>query len=71
MRTRAKYYRDSFEDNSRKFSKIENENEGNIFESFGIPRELAISIPVESYTSKESPIMCHLKEVLKLEESLS
>ena len=34
---RAKYYRESFEGNSRKFSKIENENEGNISESFGIP----------------------------------
>ena len=33
MRTRAKYYQESFEGNSQKFSKIE--NEGNIFESFG------------------------------------
>ena len=34
---RAKYYREFFEGNSRKFSKIENENEGKISESFGIP----------------------------------
>ena len=33
----AVYYRESFEGNFRKFSKFENENEGNIFESFGIP----------------------------------
>ena len=37
MRMRAKYYREFFEGNSRKFSKIENENEGKISESFGIP----------------------------------
>ena len=34
---RAIYYREFFEGNSRKFSKFENENEGKIFESFGIP----------------------------------
>ena len=34
---RAINFRESFEGNSRKFSKFENENEGNIFESFGIP----------------------------------
>ena len=34
---RAMYFRESFEGNSRKFSKFENENEGDIFESFGIP----------------------------------
>lgn len=34
---RAINFREPFEANSRKFSKFENENEGNIFESFGIP----------------------------------
>ena len=34
---RAINFRESFEGNSRKFSKFENENEGNIFESFGNP----------------------------------
>ena len=34
---RAINFRESFEGNSQKFSKFENENEGNIFESFGIP----------------------------------
>ena len=37
VRMRAINFRESFEGNSRKFSKFENENEGNIFESFGIP----------------------------------
>ena len=37
MRMRAIYFGEFFEGNSRKFSKFENENEGNIFESFGIP----------------------------------
>ena len=37
MRMRAKYFREFFEGNSQKFSKFESENEGNIFESFGIP----------------------------------
>ena len=34
---RAIYFREFFEGDSRKFSKFENENEGNILESFGIP----------------------------------
>ena len=37
VRMRAINFRESFEGNSRKFSKFENENEGNMFESFGIP----------------------------------
>ena len=37
VRMRAINFRESFEGNSRKFPKFENENEGNIFESFGIP----------------------------------
>ena len=37
MRMRAIFYLEFFEGNSRKFSKFESENEGNIFESFGNP----------------------------------
>ena len=39
---RAINFRESFEGNSRKFSKFENENEGNIFESFGIPSPVEV-----------------------------
>ena len=34
---RAIFYQEFFEGSSRKFSKFESENEGNIFESFGNP----------------------------------
>ena len=37
MRMRVIFYREFFEGNSRKFSKFESENEGNIYESFGNP----------------------------------
>ena len=42
VRMRAINFQESFEGNSRKFSKFENENEGNIFENFGIPTVLSI-----------------------------
>ena len=48
---RAIYYRESFEGNSRKFSKFENENEGNIFESFGIPNLVYIDNTIKSRSS--------------------
>ena len=41
---RAIYHWESFEGDSRKFSKFENENEGNIFESFGIPNVYSILV---------------------------
>ena len=47
MRMRTKYYREFFEGNSRKFSKFENENEGNIFENFGIPNANQSAIIVD------------------------
>ena len=42
MRMRAIFYREFFEGNSRKFSKFESENEGNIFESFGNPNTYSL-----------------------------
>ena len=45
---RAINFRESFEGNSRKFSKFENENEGNIFESFGIPSQYIVDAAIAS-----------------------
>ena len=46
---RAVYYKKSFEGNSRKFSKFE--NEGNIFECFGIPSFNGISFDANFLTN--------------------
>ena len=45
---RAINFRESFEGNSRKFSKFENENESNIFESFGIPSQYIVDAAIAS-----------------------
>jgi len=41
---RAIFHREFFEGNSQKFLKFKSENEGNIFESFGIPNPNDINV---------------------------
>ena len=58
---------------NREFYYINHHNSGN---SFGLLRLMALHFQAswgrkELYTSKESPITCRLKAILKLEESLS
>ena len=70
MKMRAIFYREFFEGNSRKFSKFESKNEGNIFESFGIPRpKVSMSMLILSKPRAEivtisgsisNPVLCVL-----------